>query len=1153
MHKKVLLFAWTLLCLLQVEPGIGQSAKPVNDECTGAINIPTNGSTSDSLYTLFRATLSMTPCTGTAARDIWFKFTATSTLHKIWTQATDSLPVVVQVFQGSCGSLTSLICDNHANGEAEVAHLTVGDTYYYRVYLAGGNIAQPDIKTFVMTETPSPNDEVTEAKSIKTDTLYHASLYGSTQSLPSCNNTGSLADDIWFSFVPKTKEARVVLTPPAAGNYVFQVFSGTPGNLTSLACVADTSSLITGLTPGSTYYIRVYASVSYAIPYYYPFGLEVKSILPPVNDECTGAISISTGGTSYDSLHTLEGATLSMPACTGTAASDIWFTFTATGTRHKIWATATDSLPVVVQVFQGSCGSLTSLACDSHANGEVELSSLTVGTRYYYRVYLAGGNTAMPDIKTYVTAVAPPSNDEATGAKAIKTDTLYHFTLAGATQSQPPCADYGNLADDIWYSFVPTTNTAKIILTPPTSVPAYYVFQVFSGTPGSLTSLACIADTSLKGADSTILSGLTPGSAYYIRVYNSLDNGSVLTPFGLEVKPIVPPVNDECTGAINIPPGGSTYDSLYTLAGATLSMPACTGSAARDVWFKFTATTSTLHKIGVQATDSLPVVVQVFQGSCGNLTSLSCNSYPNGQVELKNLTAGATYYYRVYLAGGNTAETNIKTTVSSMALATNDEVTGARAIKTDTLYRSSLLGATQSMSPCYSTGNLADDIWFSFVPTTNRTRIILTPSTLGTAQYVFQVFSGTPGNLTSLACVADTSFRLADSVIFHNLTIGSTYYIRVYNSIDFGSALYPFGLEVKAMVSPVNDECTGAINIPANNTVNDSLYTLAGATLSMPACTSTAYSDIWFKFTATATRHIVHAVASNSHPTVVQVFKGSCGSLTSLYCFNYSNGDANLVNLVPGTTYYYRVYLAGGDSTETFINTSVTTPGSAPSNDEVTGAKSLVIDSTYSLVLGAATQSMPPCNNSGNEADDVWYSFVATANTLGIALVPNNASFDYAFQVFSGTPGQLTSLLCFENPGTENATIGGLTTGQTYYMRVYNNDGLSSNLFGFSLKILSDVGTVVASMPDAAASDSAVSVPGTTAFVYPNPAHDYIYVKRTGTGMPVFSIVDMTGRTYLTGRLLNPVINISRLPTGCYVLVIRDMDMVRKSILFIKE
>src|SRR5215213_1240564 len=94
-----------------------QSQAPANDECSGAITLTVNSNNScTSIYTgnTGNSTQSLPSCvsSGYAAKDVWFKFTATATSQRIAVTPISYDNYVFQVYSGNCGALVSLACVN---------------------------------------------------------------------------------------------------------------------------------------------------------------------------------------------------------------------------------------------------------------------------------------------------------------------------------------------------------------------------------------------------------------------------------------------------------------------------------------------------------------------------------------------------------------------------------------------------------------------------------------------------------------------------------------------------------------------------------------------------------------------------------------------------------------------------------------------------------------------------------------------------------------------------------------------------------------------------------------------------------------------------------------------------------------------------------
>ncbi|MBK9388145.1 MAG: hypothetical protein IPN34_25280 [Planctomycetes bacterium] len=117
------------------------------------------------------------------------------------------------------------------------------------------------------------------------------------------------------------------------------------------------------------------------------------------NDECAGAVELSDGTNgSFSSV----GATTSAPTwpC-GSGGSDLWFKYVATCNGTLTVSTCGNrSFDTTLQIFDGSCASLTSLACndDSCSTGSLVQISASQGTNYLIRVGGFGGQSGTFDI-----------------------------------------------------------------------------------------------------------------------------------------------------------------------------------------------------------------------------------------------------------------------------------------------------------------------------------------------------------------------------------------------------------------------------------------------------------------------------------------------------------------------------------------------------------------------------------------------------------------------------------------------------------------------------------------------------------------------------------------------------------------------------------
>jgi hypothetical protein len=163
---------------------------------------------------------------------------------------------------------------------------------------------------------------------------------------------------------------------------------------TSYGCSSVASSLNIALA-GGTYYFRVFTTTGTGgNSGKYGFSVCVSYTTPPSNDDCTGAITLTSGTTNSSGTVWLATATSGIPVgcATGNPDDDVWYKLTTSifDTSLTVSLTAIGSnlstSGTRIQVFTGNCGSLASYAC-----GTTSLTiSISGNTTYYIRIYSAG-------------------------------------------------------------------------------------------------------------------------------------------------------------------------------------------------------------------------------------------------------------------------------------------------------------------------------------------------------------------------------------------------------------------------------------------------------------------------------------------------------------------------------------------------------------------------------------------------------------------------------------------------------------------------------------------------------------------------------------------------------------------------------------------
>lgn len=268
-----------------------------------------------------------------------------------------------------------------------------------------------------------------------------------------------------------------------------------------------------------------------------------------------------------------------------------------------------------------------------------------------------GGNGARGQLRIQTQVV----NDECTNAIVLIPSLNTTCTnpeignSISATQSLPACT--GNANDDVWYQFTATHPEHFVTVNPITMQNP--VVQVYSNNCGSLSSIICRNAAGNNLSETVTLSDLTVGNTYFVRIYTFGATGQGT--FEVCVTTIPIPENDECSNAIDVPVNSGRNCVNFvsgTTVGATQSIAAIscgnTGNANDDVWYKFTAT-STSHTVTATSTSINDIVLDIRTGSC-NGTNISCANTTTGgapeSVNLTNLTIGQEYFIRLYSFGG---------------------------------------------------------------------------------------------------------------------------------------------------------------------------------------------------------------------------------------------------------------------------------------------------------------------------------------------------------------------------------------------------------------------------------------------------------------------------------------------------------------------
>ncbi|MEJ7625676.1 MAG: T9SS type A sorting domain-containing protein [Ferruginibacter sp.] len=943
--------------------------------------------------------------------DIFYTFTATATTQVLrfsGLTATFGTTTTLgyHIFTGTCGSLTQLTsCSNSFGsagaGSTNITGLTVGTSYTLRLFT--GSSDNSGTFNFCIQDAllPPANDECAGAIAMPVTPSGTACNFtavntgGATQSTVTgqanaCTSTG-IDDDVFYTFTSTIAGTytfsynSLVAITGTASTVGMNVYTGTCGSLTEVtsACSsgfgsAGSGSRTVALAAGVNYTLRLSVGSN---PNSGTFNFCITAPSPPpVNDECASAISITTQPFSPTCATTTAanttGATQSLiteTACVTTNDNDdIFYSFTATSTSQilrfsNMVATSGTATALGYQIFSACTAASQLPSCNasfgSGGSGTTIINGLTIGTLYNIRLFTGGtANSATFDF-CIQDNIAPPPNDECAGAITITTQPFTNTTCASSTSASTSGATPSAITetscvttsdnDDIFYSFTATSTTqvlrfSNMVATVNTATTLGY--QIFTGACPGTQLTSCSAGFGSGGSGNTIITGLTVGTTYTLRLFTGGSDNSATFNFCIQ-DPSPPPANDNCAGAIAIttqpfsaPCSSTTSANTSGATASAVTETTCTTSNDDDdIFYSFTATgtSQVLRFSNMVATTGIATTLgfHVFT-ACGSGTSLaSCSvsfgSAGSGNFTITGLTIGTNYFLQLFTGTtGGTATFDF--CVQDLApVPPNDECATAIAITTQasgancaTPTTANTNGATQSTiteTSCV-TSNDNDDIFYSFTAT-NATQTLnfsnLVAGTGTTTQIGYQVFPSCGGvQLTSCS----TGFGTAGSgtTAITGLTVGTNYIIRLFTGGTANSGTFNFCIQ-DPIPPPPNDNCPGAISLNGSAVING---TTVSATQSMPpepcnGFTPTAALDVFFSFTATQNGTATILVDGDpGFDAVVRAYSGTCASLTLIDCADATfSGDLEtlvLPGLVQGQTYFIKVNAFGGTTTGTF-------------------------------------------------------------------------------------------------------------------------------------------------------------------------------------------------------------------------------------------
>lgn len=487
------------------------------------------------------------------------------------------------------------------------------------------------------------------------------------------------------------------------GAQLTQVFSGTVSNNNGVIEVVfptpfaynNTSNLVIAAEENSAGYdnndydeaMYVYNGAQNSTIYYKDDYTNPDPASPPA----TGNL------VNYKSVVTFEGlASNPVPACpivTYPANNATFIPLTPTIT----WNNTAGATSYKVSIGTSPGGTSIANQVSVTTNSYTPSAALAPNTTHYVKIVAvgSGGESSGCTEQMFTTAPPPPANDECATAITIPVNPNLNcgtvtagYTIGATDSGTAPSPCYGQADDDVWFKFVATATTHKISLLNITSVGSTAgdtdtYFQVFSGGCGALSSILC------SDPPSGVVSGLTVGETYLLRVYSYYGAGSNQS-FNICVGTFPPPpANDACSGALSATAFPYTY-AQNDGAGATNNsgiVSVCSNEMNDGTWFTFTGDGSTFNiNVTMPAGSDFDPQIGVYSGNC---SALNCESTVDdgGQGGAETVSvptlAGNTYYVNVghYSGWSDEPEGAFTINITKNNLATSEVAANKNTIK----------------------------------------------------------------------------------------------------------------------------------------------------------------------------------------------------------------------------------------------------------------------------------------------------------------------------------------------------------------------------------------------------------------------------------------------------------------------------------------
>lgn len=658
-----------------------------------------------------------------------------------------------------------------------------------------------------------------------------------------------------------------------------------------------------------------------------------------------------------------------------------------------------------------------------------------------------------------------PPNDFCTGAIDLTNESLPYVEtdinnrLCVSPDGQPSCLSGTTLVrQGVWYKYIPAQSGIAIVSeTGSQSV----VIAAYTGPDcNSLTSLTAGQNGCYTSAATNFRSiPMTAGNTYWILIgpSSTTTTSCPTATLTIEFDFATAPVNDLCTGAIDLSNVTLPYNATVQVAAATddggvSCAPAANTNTGRfGVWYKFTPTQGGV--VNLNESGSLAALHAVWSGpDCSSLTPEFCSATDTNQGF--GVAAGETYW--ILLASDVTGAVSTfppmvyTLNFTPIAPPANDDICNALDVSAGGNFVVDNRNASaDAVAHCLNSGATQTKlgVWFKYTAASN---CVLKIAENSTQDIAITAYAGpTCTSISFVKCTLNESTTL-------EVVNGQTYWFLVgHPAANVTFPTQDLSVTFTCGQPPANDApCDAAALVLGSPVSIDNSFALPDNDVSCNTNNApNVWHGVWYSYTP-ATDCSMYINETSSQNVVIGYFTNGCFGLSPFACVETDN-TSEYVDLNGGVEY---LILIGINSLSAptvptvnlaFTATCVTPdPGDAcrtavtipttPFSDTVNNSTFLA----NSPGAGACDQTFSTVTPWATVRNDVWYKYVATSNCTGLVKVSPSTNYDVLVQAWEGADCQNKTLVgCIDahfstdGPGVPEYLSFAMTMGQTYWIR----------------------------------------------------------------------------------------------------------------------